>query len=372
LSRARFLASALVLAGGATAVQAEPIFLSRQYARCTTCHYSPTGGGLLTPYGRSLSRQELSTTGGSGSAQPVGHEEEFLFGVLGGALGPVQLGIELRPSHLDFNFGDTSSTLDLFMNADVMAAYRVKEWTFYAQVGRQPEEAKIDSFEYWVARQPEKGIGFRVGRFFPAYGVRFSDHTAFNRTGLGFDTYDQLYAVELSRTGERDLVQLSVGPGRAESVLHDDDGRRAFTATGRYQFDLNSRTALVLSGIYRNESKVEPRNGSGGLAFGFAPTPRLSVWTQADARFQQGGDDSTAYTLLNETGFEVYRGIWLTVSPQLRTDFGSGPGGVFRMALGANLLPRAHWNVVLKYYRDKSRANDQVTKTFLAQLHLYL
>ena len=44
---------------------AEPIFLSRQYTRCTNCHYSPTGGGLLTPYGRSLSREELSTFGAS-------------------------------------------------------------------------------------------------------------------------------------------------------------------------------------------------------------------------------------------------------------------------------------------------------------------
>jgi hypothetical protein len=366
----------LVVAFGASGIAgfaaAEPIFLSRQYARCTTCHYSPTGGGLLTPYGRSLSRQELSTTGSSGSAQPAGREEEFLFGALREALGPVHLGVELRPAHLDFHFGDSSSSRNFLMTADLLAAYRVKEWTFYAQVGRQPlsEGGKIDSFENWVSRQPEKGIGFRVGRFFPAYGVRFADHTAFNRTGLGFNTYDQLYAVELSRTGERNLVQLTVGPGRAESIL-DDDGRRAFTAAGRYQRDLNPRMSIVVSGLYRNESEIEPRNGSGGLAFGFAPTPRVSLWTQADARFREG-DGSTAYTLLNETGFEVYRGIWLTVSPQLRTDFGQSSGGVFRMALGANLLPRTHWNVVLKYYRDKNRDTDLVIKTFPAQPHLYL
>jgi hypothetical protein len=284
----------------------------------------------------------------------------------------VQLGIEMRPSHLDFRFGDSSSSRNFFMNADLLAAYRVKEWTLYAQIGRQPrsEGGKIDSFEYWVSRQPEKGIGFRVGRFFPAYGVRFADHTAFNRTGLGFNTYDQLYAVELSRPGEHDLVQVSVGPGRAESII-DDDGRRAFTATGRYQRDLNPRMSIVISGLYRNESEIEPRNGSGGLAFGFAPTPRVSIWTQADARFREG-DGSTAYTLLNETAFEVYRGIWLTVSPQLRTDFDVNSGSVFRVALGANLLPRTHWNVGLKYYRDKNRTTDLVTRTFLAQLHLYL
>ena len=41
----------LTVAGRA---DAEPMFLSKQYTRCTACHYSQTGGGLLTPYGRLL------------------------------------------------------------------------------------------------------------------------------------------------------------------------------------------------------------------------------------------------------------------------------------------------------------------------------
>jgi hypothetical protein len=372
LRPARLLAIALALVSLAASARAEPEFLSRQYSRCTTCHYSPTGGGLLTPYGRSLSRQELSTTGRSGSTQG-GKEETFLYGALGDALGPVQVGIDVRPAHLNFNVDGQSSNLDLFMNADLLAAYRFHEWTVYGEVGRQlrPEGAKLDSYEYWVAHQPEKGIGFRVGRFLPAYGVHLADHTAFTRAGLGFDSYDQLYAVELSRTSERDLLQLTLGPGRADSILHDD-GRRAFTATGRYQLDLNPRTAVVLSGLYRNESAVDPRSGGGGLAFGFSPTSRLSVWTEGDAVFRKGSGGPPAYTLLNETALEVYRGVWLTLSPQLRTDFGSASSGVWRLALAANLLPRTHWNVGLSYYRDKSRESDLVTKTFLAQLHLYL
>ena len=369
----RVLALGLSALASSATVLAEPTFISRQYTRCVTCHYSPTGGGLLTPYGRSLSRQELSTMGRSGSSQQAGKEESFLYGALGSALGPVQLGIDVRPAHLNFNFDGTSSNLDLFMNADLLAAYRVKNWTLYAEIGRQPRSdgARIDSYEYWVAHQPEKGIGFRVGRFLPAYGVKLADHTAFTRAGLGLDSYDQLYALEVSRTTDRDLLQLSVGPGRADSIIHDD-GRQAFTATARYQFELNPRTALVVSGLYRNESEVEARTGGGGLAFGISPVPRLAVWTEADVRFQEGTDGPPAYTLLNETSFEVYRGIWVAISPQLRTDYGSTSGGVWRLAFSANLLPRTHWNIGLSYYHDRNRANDLVTKTFLAQLHLYL
>ena len=97
--------AAIGLALGAASAPAEPTFLSRQYTRCTTCHYSATGGGLLTPYGRSLSRQELSTIGRTDPGTK-GTEEAFLYGLLGDALGPVQVGIDVRPAHLHLDFGD--------------------------------------------------------------------------------------------------------------------------------------------------------------------------------------------------------------------------------------------------------------------------
>ena len=53
-------------------------------------------------------------------------------------------------------------------------------------------------------------------------------------------------------------MQVAAGPGRAESLL-DDDEQGAFTATGRWQFDLRPRTVLVASGAYRDATDLEPR-----------------------------------------------------------------------------------------------------------------
>ncbi len=363
----------LALAAGPAG--AEPIFLSRQYTRCTTCHYSPTGGGLLTPYGRSLSGHEISTTASpdlSAQQQGPGKEESFLWGALGHSLGPVDLGMDFRPAYLGFDVGGRSSSMTMLMTADLLAAWRAGGWTVYGEVGRQPlTPSKIDSYEHWVGRETDKGYGFRVGRFLPAYGIRLADHTALTRIGLGFDAYDQVYGVELSRSTEHRLLQLSVGPGRADSVLHDD-GRQAFTMTGRFQADLGPRTALVVSGVFRDTARLAPQNGAAGLAFGIAPSPHVSIWSEADAQFQKGASGTAGYVLLNETGVEVYRGIWLKVSPQFRTLPGDTSSGVFRLLFEANLLPRTHWNVDVSYYRDKNRPSSVVTKTFLAQLHLYL
>ena len=370
--RSALVLPALVLALAAAPSAGEPIFLSRQYSRCTNCHYSPTGGGLLTPYGRSLSREELSTFGRSRGSGSPGREQEFLFGATGNALGPVNLGIDLRPSHLDVDSSGFSATRDFLMNADLTAALQRGRWTFYGQVGRQPrgDDARVASFEHWVSFRTQKGLGVRAGRFLPAYGVKVADHTSFNRATLELDNDRQVYGLELSFTGDRHLVQLSAGPGFADTV--DDDGRREFTATGRWQFDLRPRVVLVASGLYRDGTDLDLRRGAAGLALGIAPTSRLTLWAQADARFREGSTGEPAYTLLADAALEVYRGVWIKVTPQLLTSFGDASAGVYRLGLGLNLLPRTHWNVLLSYYRDRERLTDRTSSTVLLQLHLYL
>ena len=108
----RLFIAVLVVCGvvlGGRAASAEPMFLSKAETRCTSCHYSPTGGGLLTPYGRLQSRQELSTSSGG--------REQFLCGAFGDALGPVDLGIDARPTHLRVAFPGGSTSRFLLMNA---------------------------------------------------------------------------------------------------------------------------------------------------------------------------------------------------------------------------------------------------------------
>ena len=331
---------------------AEPILLSKQYARCTTCHYSPTGGGLLTPYGRSLSREEISMFGARGedaTAEDAGiaGEEAFLGSALRNALGPVQLGIELRPSHLEVSVGDrTLVDRNFFMNADLLAAYQRGGWTLYGQIGRQPEAdgGKIDSYEHWAGYQAENGVGVRAGRFLPAYGVRFADHTTFSRSSLGLAQYDQVYGVEVSLTGDRSLLQLSAGPGLADALI-DDDGRRGFTASGRFQFDLDPRTVAVASALYRDESDFDPRSTAVGGALGFAPHSRLTTWTQLDLVAQDRFASNRRYVFVHQTSVEAIPGLWFRVSPQVGWASGDPQAEVRRLALGLDAFPRTHWHV---------------------------
>jgi hypothetical protein len=136
------------------------------------------------------------------------------------------------------------------------------------------------------------------------------------------------------------------------------------------QFDLNRSNVVVGSGIVRGESDRDSRNGSAGVAYGFSPGSRVTVWTQADTRFRDGANGESLI-LVNETSFEAIRGVWLKFSPQLRTEDGAVPGFV-RLKFEANLLPRTHWNVDIAYYRDRNRRSGFVTHLLMSQLHLYL
>src|SRR4051794_10521879 len=67
------LAAATVLSmvlglGGARRAHAFPQWqFSTGSARCDQCHFSPSGGGILTGYGQDAAGEDLSTFGGNGA-----------------------------------------------------------------------------------------------------------------------------------------------------------------------------------------------------------------------------------------------------------------------------------------------------------------
>ncbi len=371
------LTAAACIGGPAAPASAEPTFLSKQYPRCTACHYSASGGGLLTPYGRSLSREEISTFGRRGPSAAAGAavrgEEGFLFGALPSD-SPLQLGLDARPSHLAIEAGGRAlPDRNFLMNLEVQAAWRQDRWTVYGTAGRAPDRGSGEfvSYEHWVAWQATERVTVRGGRFLPAYGVRFADHTSFTRAWRNLAEDDQIYGVEVGVSTDRTLLQVAVGPGRAASLL-DDDGREAITASGRFQLDLGPRTVVAGSVLHRARSDAAPRSTDTGLSLGYAPAAWLTTWTHADFRFQRLPGSRRSYIAANQTSVEVLRGVWIRVSPQLRWTDADPRGEVRRMVYGIDLYPRTHWHVNLSYYRDHLPFGRRRIRTLLAQLHLYL
>ena len=78
---------------------------------------------------------------------------------------------------------------------------------------------------------------------------------------------------------------------------------------------------MAASGLFRDGTDFDARQGATGIAFGYAPTSHVTTWTQFDGQFIDG-QDARPYVFVNETSFEVYRGIWAVMSPQARVGGG--------------------------------------------------
>src|SRR5262249_37863279 len=116
-------------------------------------------------------------TGGTATAPAAGAEDDphgeqaFLYGVLGNALGPVHLWLEMRPAHLRIDFPGGSQDMNFLMNLDLIGAVQKKGWTPYGTVGREPPnsavrngrtlpDAAFISYEHWIAYETDQA--FRI------------------------------------------------------------------------------------------------------------------------------------------------------------------------------------------------------------------
>jgi hypothetical protein len=187
------LVAAAVVAIAANRADAYPQFqLSTGNDRCQACHFGPAGGGLLNDFGRSEAGDTISR-GGDG-------------GFLHGAWTPpgwLALGLDLRAAGAVKQRDEQRELLAFPMQADVYARIGGDRFSLNLTVGlrggaRDPQPPLIErlaSREHYVMYQRESGLYVRAGRFFPVFGVRTADHTAYVRRNLGFGILEEPYAL---------------------------------------------------------------------------------------------------------------------------------------------------------------------------------
>lgn len=186
---------ALALLASAGVAAAYPQFqLTTGADRCQACHVSPGGGGLLEAYGRDEAGGTLSARGDGRFLHGLWEPPSWLLlgGDLRGALGgKVQ--------------EERRRTLAFPMQADLYSAVRLGAWSAILTAGvrgvaRDPAPDliyRLASREHYVMYQREPGSGTyaRAGRFFPVFGLRSQDHTAYVRRYLGQHTLEEPYAL---------------------------------------------------------------------------------------------------------------------------------------------------------------------------------
>ena len=194
----------VLAAGSARSAAAYPWYqLTSGSDHCGQCHVAPTGGGMLTPWGRSETGDTLAR-GGDGA---------FLHGLV--TLPDwVDIGGDVRLAGLMDDTGSSNGAeLAAFpMQAELGAHITAGDFHVVGLLGvvgsvRSAPRAMtgisdpqtlpwLFSREHYVMWRPgDDGPYVRAGRFFAPFGLRLPDHTTYVRRYLGYNLLEEPYAI---------------------------------------------------------------------------------------------------------------------------------------------------------------------------------
>jgi len=311
------------------------------YANCSSCHVSPTGGGVLNSYGH-MSAEELL----SSFSSP--HESEATFGALHSygsvADNYVRVGADVR--YLSLRTASKTQPLhveDFWMQREgEVAVSLTKELTLVGTVGYYAlgnDLYQVQSRQDYALVNMNDYVSLRVGKFFPAYGLLVEDHTVATRSGLGWDQGQETYNIEMSlknSMGDFFLTYLVAGT---------TSSRYAFTPTksgvaGRLTGYVGSSSQIGISGLYYQ--LLSPGGGYQAYygAFGVLGfTPSLYLLGEIDGVTTVNPkikNEMYSYSML---GFEVSKGVHLQTAYQVADR-------VKKYDFRIQWFPRPHYEIV--------------------------
>lgn len=157
------------------------------YTNCKSCHYAPTGGGALKPYGKSTAA-ELSTW-------QTGIEPRETKWISSGDLRYLSIQRETDTGIKTENKFLMQGNLEFGYEGDYFDAV-VEVGQYYSR----PRDIHA-SYKHYIQTEI-LGLGIRFGKFAPAFGLNTDDHTLPGRNSIGFDSRNAGVNTELSHAAE--------------------------------------------------------------------------------------------------------------------------------------------------------------------------
>lgn len=238
-----FVSSLTLIAPQAFAFQD---MIRHNYVNCNACHVSATGGNALTPYGRSMSQELLSSWG-------TEREASFLNGVVKQEKLPDWLitGGDVRYLQTFRDTPTRQSARSMWMQTEIELGARAEKFGASIAVGKyepRAEELRWVAPRFYAFYTPTDEMFVRAGRFVPVFGLNIPYHTLPTRQSLGFFPGRERDAVEAVWSGEKWNFAGSVSRNPAGPVAND---RRESMVTlqanrnfaGHYRVGMSAMTA---------------------------------------------------------------------------------------------------------------------------------
>ncbi len=326
------------------------------YFSCTACHVSPSGGGVLTPYGRSLSAELMSTWGTTKTSGFMFSDQEDET-----RLQWLRSQILLRGVQTRRDTPLVEKAQFIPMQADLEIGADTEKFAIISTFGFRAKDASKDLKEFFSRRHyvlyrfSEQIVG-RVGKFMHSFGLNGPDHITATRRGLGWDQGSEAYNLEVNYIGESFNHTLTLISNSPEiGTTRRDQG---ISVNSSYLWLNKSRLGVSL---YQGRQSDFDRTVFGPYAT-ISLTEKLYLSTEiflqdktvkSDSQRQQG------YATFSRLGYEAYKGV----SPFVQFDRSfldesdqSSKSDSYGM--GIQWLPYSHFDFMLLAAKEKSYGQD--------------
>lgn len=345
--------------------------LSRHgYTNCTTCHVSPSGGGLLTPYGRELSKEILSTWAKDG-------EQYFAYNLVKPE-DKVLLGAFVRGLQAQREDETKREGRSILMQSDLEAGYNSEKWAAVASVGRQEirsgfqSEGRLFSRRHYVMYRPTDEISIRVGKFLKFYGLNHANHNLYVRKDLGFGFDTETYNIESAYLGENWSGYLTYADGSIENSQYVQLKEKAITASVSYFLFEKHKFGLS---YYRGEDDLT-RRWVGGPWMIISISPKIFFmseydWQNKDIKLNQSNQHG--YVTSNRLSFEGFQGFISFLSFDKKFLNSSDPNTEQKaLGVGIQFFPRPHFEFVASWQKEEVIATQTKSDLIWLMTYFYL
>jgi hypothetical protein len=344
-----------------------PDMVRHGYVNCISCHISPTGGGILTQYGRELSREILSHSGIEG-------ESKFLYGAFKPP-GWANLGGDFRNLVLMRDTPQFKEGRMILMQADLESAVSYKKVLVNSTFGYREtpnSESTTNNFilrRHYINYRPNDELSFRAGKFGPSFGINTADHAIVTKRGLNWDQGSETYNFEAAWIGDRYNIFVTGILGRPEMAkLKREKGAAINTSVS-----FLDRFKMGLS-YFNGKSETQKRQvyGLWGI-LGF--NPHFYLLTELDFQDTIATSRSRRQTGLvnyNKIDFEFVQGIHGFTTLELQQSNLSKENALNKfVGLGIQYFPRPHLDIIFTLQRHFYAAVEEPTNFGFLVLHFY-
>lgn len=355
--------------------------MRHEYTTCAQCHYDPSGGSLVTPYGRAQGETLLRSRYGTppDDSSKVG---DFLFGLFK-LPEEVQLSGDVRGALL----GNSNVTRVFPMQADLTFALTSGKLIAAGSLGAGSastapatlvgSDARLISRHHWVGFAPDEDKLWliRAGRMNLPFGLRLPEHITWVRQTTRTDTnLAQQHGVSVSYSGEKLRAEVMGIVGNL--LLQPQDYReRGYSGFAEWvvtpTFTLGAQSLLT----HAFRDLLEPNRAvfrqAHGAMLRWLPTPSLLVSAEADFVWTtlRGRGGTPGWVGLLQLDFEPTQGLHLVGAAEAKATFGQDALNVGGW-LGAWWFLAPHTDVRADVIQRQE--NGVLSTTLLAQLHFYL